>query len=273
MAPARSLAGLKVLVTGASSGIGAAVSAALAQRGACVFGTGRDSAALDAASGHFVATLARDLSEPGAPEAVVAAAAEALDGLDVVISNAGAGWYGPFESMTAAEIDRLLDINLRAPVHLARAASSHLRASTEGGQLVIVGSSAGMEGAPEEVAYSAAKAGLCGLAGSLRWEWQDGTNGESKGPLTLTLVSLGVVDTPFYSRRNRPYGLSWPKKVPVDDAARAILRAVERRQAEVFLPGWLAPAHWLSAGMPWLFRPARPTLYRLLLRFRPGPDA
>ncbi len=97
MAPARSLAGLKVLVTGASSGIGAALSAVLAERGATVFGTGRDGAALEEEGGHFVASLARDLTEPGAPAAVVSAACKALGGLDVVVSNAGAGWSGPFE--------------------------------------------------------------------------------------------------------------------------------------------------------------------------------
>ncbi len=95
MAAARSLAGLRVLVTGASSGIGAAVSSALAGRRARVFGTGRDGQALEAARDQFEATLARDLTEAGAAAAVVATAADALGGLDVVISNAGAGWAGP----------------------------------------------------------------------------------------------------------------------------------------------------------------------------------
>jgi NAD(P)-dependent dehydrogenase (short-subunit alcohol dehydrogenase family) len=266
VAPARSLAGLRVLVTGASSGIGAAVSAALADRDARVFGTGRDSAALEAGSGHFVATLARDLAETGAPEAVVSAAAVALDGLDVVVSNAGAGWLGPFESMTAEEIDVILDINLRAPVHLAHAASPHLRDSDAGGQFVIVSSIAAQGGNPEEVVYTTAKAGLRGLADSLRWEWQEGVNGGSKCPLTLTLVSLGVIDTPFYRRRNRPYGRSWPKKSPVDDVARAIVGAIERRQPDVFVPGWLALPARLNGGLPSFYRAIRPPLDRVLGR-------
>ena len=269
MAPARSLAGLKVLVTGASSGIGAAVSGSIAERGAHVFGTGRDAAALEAAAGQFVDTLALDLTEPGAPEAVVSAAAESLGGLDVLVSNAGAGWFGPLESMTAPEIDALLDINLRAPVHLARAASSHLRASAAGGQLVVVGSIAGQVGSFGEVVYSAAKAGLRGLADSLRWEWQEGVNGDSKGPLTFTLVTLGAVDTPFFSRRNRPYGRSWPKKSSVDDAARAIVGAIERRQSDVTVPRWLAVPSRLNGGLPPFYRALRPPLERLLSRLQP----
>jgi NAD(P)-dependent dehydrogenase (short-subunit alcohol dehydrogenase family) len=266
VAPARSLAGLRILVTGASSGIGAAVSAALADRGARVFGTGRDSVALEAAAEHLVATVARDLTEPGAPEAVVEAAARALDGLDVVISNAGAGWLGPFESMTAQEIDALLDINLRAPVHLAHAASPHLRRSPAGGQFVVVGSITGLVGVYGEVVYGTAKSGLRGLADSLRWEWREGANGHSEGRLTLTLVSLGVIDTPFYSRRNRPYVRSWPKKSSVDNAARAIVGAVERRQLDVVVPGWMALPARLNGGLPSLYRVIGPPLDRVLGR-------
>ena len=164
-----------MLVTGASSGIGAAVSSLLADRGARVVGTGRDGAELArvsmAGNGPFEATVARDLMEPAAPTAVVEEAAAASDGLDVVVSNAGAGWLGFFEQMPSAEIDALLDINLRAPMHLAHAASPYLRKSVAGGQLVLVGSIAGLVGVAEEVAYGAAKAGLRGLADGLRAEW------------------------------------------------------------------------------------------------------
>ncbi len=246
------------------------MSAALAERNARVFGTGRDGTALEAAGEHFVATLARDLTEPGAPEEVVSAAAGALDGLDVVISNAGAGWLGPFESMTAVEIDGLLDINLRVPVHLAHAASPHLRESSAGGQFVIVSSIAGLVGVYEEVVYTTTKAGLRGLADSLRWEWEEGVNGPSEGRLTLTLVTLGVIDTPFYGRRNRPYGRLWPKKIPVDHVARAIVGAIERRQPDLFVPGWLVVPARLNGGLPSLSRAIRPPLNRVLGRLPPG---
>jgi NAD(P)-dependent dehydrogenase (short-subunit alcohol dehydrogenase family) len=247
----RPLEKLRVLVTGASSGIGAAVSSLLAERGARVVGTGRDAAALAAASavdgGPFETTFARDLLEPSAPSAVVEAAAAALDGLDVVVSSAGAGWLGLFEQMPPAEIDTLLDINLRAPMHLAHAASPYLRKSVAGGQLVLVGSIAGLVGVAQEVAYSAAKAGLQGLADSLRAEW-------ATDQVTVTLVSPGPVDTPFYLRRNRPYRHSWPRPIPVATAARAIVRAIETRREDAVIPTWLALAARLHGGWPSLYR-------------------
>jgi NAD(P)-dependent dehydrogenase (short-subunit alcohol dehydrogenase family) len=240
-----------VLVTGASSGIGAAVSALLAGRGARVVGTGRDAAALARATvaggGPFQSTVARDLLEPSAPAEVVEAAAAAMNGLDVVVSNAGAGWLGSFEQMPPAEIDAVLDINLRAPIHLAHAASPYLRKSVAGGQLVLVGSIAGLVGVAEEVVYSAAKAGLQGLADSLRAEWET-------DHVTVTLVSPGPVDTPFYVRRNRPYTHSWPRPIPVATVAGAIVRAIETRREDVAVPPWLGLPARLHGGWPWLYR-------------------
>ena len=258
VAPARSLAGLRVLVTGASSGIGAAVSAVLAERRASVFGTGRDSNALQAGGEHFVATLAQDLTTPGAAAAVVSAAVGTLGGLDVVVSNAGAGWLGPFESMSADELDWLLDINLRAPMHLAHAASKYLHESDAGGQLVLMGSIAGLVGVPDEVAYSAAKAGLRGLADSLRAEWLAGARHPGGphpgGPVTVTLVSPGAVGTPFFTRRNQPYMRSWPRPLPVAEVANAVVAAIERRQPDVVVPPWLTGPARLNGGVPSLYR-------------------
>jgi NAD(P)-dependent dehydrogenase (short-subunit alcohol dehydrogenase family) len=266
MAQPRSLESLRTLVTGASSGIGAATSAILARHGARVVGTGRDTSALAANSRNFVATIGKDLLEEGAPGAVVSAAVEALGGLDVVVSNAGAGWSGRFESMSTEEIDWILDINLRAPLHLARAAAQYLRNSTVGGQLVLVGSIAGLLGVADEVAYCTAKAGLRGLAESLRAEWRaewraegraqwrDGGAGPRHERVTVTLVSPGPVDTAFFTTRNRPYLRSWPRAVPVETVASTIARAIEARQEDVVVPAWLAFPARLNGGVPSLYR-------------------
>jgi short-subunit dehydrogenase len=233
--------GRRVLVTGASSGIGAVVSTMLALRGARVVGTGRTFSALGLA---LEATVVQDLTEPGGPQDVVTVAAAALGGLDVVISNAGAGWLGSYESMTQVEVDTTVDLNLRAPMQLARAAAPHLLAS--GGQLVLVGSIAGLVGVANEVAYGTAKAGLRGLADGLRAEWA--------GRVTVTLVSPGPVQTPFFNRRNGPYARAWPKPVPVAPVARSIVRAVERRRTDVVVPAWLSLAARLNGGFPELYR-------------------
>lgn len=255
MAVPRSLEGLRVLVTGASSGIGAGLSRMLVDRGARVVGTGRDKAAL--ARTDFVTAICRDLCDPGAPAEVVDEAARALGGLDLVVSNAGAGWSGPFGDMPADELDRLLDINLRVPMHVARAAAPYLLGSPAGGQLVLVGSIAGLLGVPEEAAYAAAKAGLRGLADSLRAEWaRHVAQGASPGaqPVTVTLVSPGPVDTAFFSRRNRPYRRSWPKPVPVEHVAGAVVEAIGHRRPDVVVPGWLAVPARVNGGLPSLYR-------------------
>jgi len=193
-------------------------------------------------------TIVRDLLEPGAPAGVVEEAAQALGGLDLVVSNAGAGWHCPFE-MTAPEvIDQMIDLNLRAPVHLARAAAPHLLASPAGGQLVLVGSIAGLVGVRDEVAYGAAKAGLRGLADGLRAEWL------GPRPVTVTLVSPGPVATAFFERRNRPYMRSWPKPLPVARVSGAILAAIEHRREDIVLPGWLGLPARLNGGVPALYR-------------------
>jgi short-subunit dehydrogenase len=256
MPPPRPLKGLRALVTGASSGIGATVSRLLLEAGAFVVGTGRDGAALDQLP--FTACICRDLCEPGAPAEVVKEAVQALEGrLDLLVSNAGAGWTGPYEGTPADELDHLLDINLRVPMHLARASGPFLLESPAGGQLVLVGSIAGMLGVADEAAYAAAKSGLRGLADSLRAEW---AGNKPPGPhpctrpVTVSLVSPGPVDTAFFARRNQPYQRSWPKPMPVDKVAARIMDAIGHRLPDVVVPSWLGLAVRINGGAPSLYR-------------------
>jgi short-subunit dehydrogenase len=146
--------------------------------------------------------------------------------------------------MAPSDIDALLDINLKASVLLAHAAAPYLRASGARGQLVLVGSVAGLLGVAEEAVYSATKAGLRGLADALRAEWH---------PVTVTLVSPGAVNTPFFARRNRPYMRSWPRPITVAKTAEAIVDGIERRRSEVIVPRWLAVPARLNGGWPALY--------------------
>jgi NAD(P)-dependent dehydrogenase (short-subunit alcohol dehydrogenase family) len=228
------------------------VSTLLVARGARVVGTGRSPAALKLApAGVFEAAVVRDLTGPGAPGEVVSAAVSALGGLDVVVSNAGAGWSGRFETMSPADIDTVVDINLRAPLHLANAAAPYLLASEAGGQLVLMSSIVGLVGVAEEVAYGAAKYGVRGLADGLRSEWARDAPGRR---VTVTLVSPGVVDTPFFTRRNRGYERSWPKPMPVGKVARLVVRSIEQRREDVVVPPWLLLAGRLNGGLPRFYR-------------------
>ena len=240
----------RVLVTGGSSGIGAATAEEFAARGFLVAVTGRDSRALDhVARVTGGVSIPGDLREPGCPRRVVDAAAVALGGLDVVVSNAGVGWAGPFTEMTDEEMDELLDVNLRAPAHVAHASLAHLRPET--GHLVFVGSIAGLLGVAEETWYSATKAGLGMLADVLRAELR----AEHIG---LSLVIPGVVDTPYFDRRKVPYQRRYPRLIPAQVVATAIADAVEQRRDTVVVPEWL--------GWPARLKGAFPALYRRLER-------
>lgn len=240
----------KVLITGGSSGIGAAAAEEFAARGCLVAVTGRDERALDrVARAVRGVPVPGDLREPGCPKRVVDAAATALGGLDVVVSNAGIGWAGSFAKMTDEEMDELLDVNLRAPAHLVHAALAHLRPGT--GHLVFVGSIAGLLGVAGETWYSATKAGVSMLADVLRAELR----AEHIG---LSLVVPGVVDTPYFDRRKAPYQRSFPRPIAARVVAAAIADAAEQRRDTVIIPEWL--------GWPARLKGAFPTLYRRLER-------
>lgn len=236
----------KVLITGGSSGIGAATARAFAARGFLVSVTGRDQSALARVAGETGAVaIPGDITDPGFPRRVVDAAALALGGLDVVVSNAGVGWSGPFTTMTDDDIDTVLDVNLRAAAHVARASLAHLQ--PELGHLIFVGSIAGLVGVAEEAWYSATKAGLAMLADVLCAELEpDG--------IGVTLVAPGVVNTPFFERRKVPYQRQFPRPVPAQMVAAAIVDAVTRRRETVVVPGWLAWPARLKGGFPGLYR-------------------
>jgi NAD(P)-dependent dehydrogenase (short-subunit alcohol dehydrogenase family) len=235
-----------VLITGGSSGIGAATAREFAAHGARIALAGRDIAALRrVAHATGAVCIPGDLRLPGCPRRTVEAAVGALGGLDVLVSNAGVGWSGPFASMSESDIDSLLDINLRAGAHLARAALPYLRPGR--GRLVFIGSIAGLVGVAGEAWYSATKAGLGRMADSLRAELRPAGIG-------VTLVTPGVVNTAYFERRNSPYVRHYPRPVSPQLVAAAIADAVERCREEVIVPGWLSLPARLKMSFPHLYR-------------------
>jgi NAD(P)-dependent dehydrogenase (short-subunit alcohol dehydrogenase family) len=240
------LSGLRALVTGGSSGIGAATARTLSTRGVRVAVAGRDRAALRQVTADTGGVIVPgDLREPGCPRRTVEAAADALGGLDILVSNAGIGWAGPFAAMTESDIDSVLDVNLRAAAHLARAAIPHLQPGT--GRLVFVGSIAGLVGVTGEAWYSATKAGLGCLADTLRAELRPAGIG-------VSLVSPGVVDTPYFERRKVPYKRQHPQLMTAEAAAAAIVEAVDRGRDNVVVPSWLSLPARMKVNFPGLYR-------------------
>ena len=240
------LTAARVLITGGSSGIGAATAKAFAERRARVAVAGRSVASLRRIAAQTgCAVIAGDLRDRAVPARTVDEAARALGGLDVVVSNAGIGWAGRFASMSDADIDALLDVNLRAAAYIARAAIPHLLQRP--GRLVFVGSVAGLLGAPDETWYSVTKAGLSCLAEMLRAELR--TRG-----IGVSLVSPGVVDTAFFERRQVPYARRHPKLISAPAVAHTIIDVVERGRDEAVVPAWLSLPARLKANFPGLYR-------------------
>jgi NAD(P)-dependent dehydrogenase (short-subunit alcohol dehydrogenase family) len=229
-----------VLVTGASRGIGAATCAALTRRGAVVVAAGRDETAL--AGVAAAATVVADAADPAAAPALVAAAVDRHGRLDAVVANAGLGWAGEFAAMDPARITELVDVNLRAPMLLARAALPVLRRP---GALVFVTSIAGLVGVPGETVYSVTKAGLETFATLLREE-VDG--------VTVSTVAPGAVDTGFFTTRGVPYDRSFPRPIPPRRVADAVVEAIATGRERQVEPRWLAVPARLSATLPKTYR-------------------
>jgi short-subunit dehydrogenase len=234
------ISGATVLITGASSGIGAATARAVAVAGGRTVLTGRDGdrlAAVAAETGGvaFVADITRQVE-----------VAEVAEPVDVLVNNAGVGWAGPFDEMTDADIDRLIAVNLAAPIRLTRALLPGM-VERGRGHVVFVASIAGATGVRHEAVYSATKAGLIYFADSLRYE----LGGSGVG---VSVVLPGVVDTPFFDRRGRPYDRRRPAPIPAERVARTIVTAIERDRAEAYQPGWMRIPARLRGGAPALFR-------------------
>ena len=166
------LGGSRVLLTGASGGIGRAVARALHGRGARVLLSGRRTEALEglrAELGGNAEILEADLAE----KADVAALAERAGAVDVLVANAGLPASGRLERFTAEEIDRALDVNLRAPIQLTRALVPGM-VERGRGHVVFVSSLSGKVASARSALYSATKFGLRGFAGGLREDLHGG---------------------------------------------------------------------------------------------------
>ena len=158
------LPGARVLLTGATGGLGRAVAEALHERGARLILTGRRVERLESLAERTGArVLADDLADPGAVERIVAAAGP----VDVLIANAAVPAGGNIFEHSVADIDAALAVNLRAPMALARILATAMVANG-GGHIVFMSSLAGKAASPGGSVYSATKFGLRGFALGLR---------------------------------------------------------------------------------------------------------
>ncbi|MFF5980586.1 SDR family oxidoreductase [Streptomyces olindensis] len=187
------LDGKVALVTGGSRGIGAATVLRLAREGADVavgYVHGKEAAedvvrAVEALGRRAVA-LRADAAQPADAAGVVDAAAEALGGLDILVNNAGVGVLGPLQSLSLADVERVLAVNVRGVFLASQAAAARMG---EGGRIITIGSCMAQRvPGPGGTLYAMSKAALAGLTKALAREL--GERG-----ITANLVHPGPIDT------------------------------------------------------------------------------
>ncbi|MCE9632185.1 MAG: SDR family NAD(P)-dependent oxidoreductase [Planctomycetia bacterium] len=241
----RRLAGQRVIVTGASSGVGRATALELARRGAHVMATARradrlkELAAAPAGAGSIIHE-AGDICDPAFRDRLVATATDRLGGLDGVVAAAGGGAIGRFRDLTAETFARIIDLDLVAPAELVRRSLPHLAAGHDP-VVVLVGSILGLHPLPLHGDYCAAKAALRSLAGTLRMELAaDG--------IEVLLVNLGPTASEFWDALVVGQRPPWSRgrRMPADRAAAAIAAGMERRHREI-TPGWQAKGFAIAA--------------------------
>jgi short-subunit dehydrogenase len=229
------LEGRVAAITGASSGIGLACAKALAREGvAVVLGARRvdrleQAAAEIRGAGGRVETVAMDVTIEADVNRLIDTARLAFGALDIVVCNAGFGYYGTVEDTPVDVMRRMMDVNFMGTFLGARAALPVFRQQGRG-HIVIVSSIVGQRGIPLMAGYTATKAAQAGFAESLR---------SSLGPTNIHVSAVYPVstDTEFRSSMERDYGFSvsglGPKQ-PVEEVAAAIVDCIRRPRAEVY---------------------------------------
>lgn len=158
--------GAVVLVTGGARGVGAGISATFRELGARVVVCGRTPPG--ASDACFVEC---DVRDPGQIEAMMEQVLERWGRLDVVVNNAGGAPHAAAAEASPRFHDKIVQLNLLAPLHVAQQANAVMRRQDDGGSIVMVGSVSGRRSSPGTAAYGAAKAGLENLTASLAVEW------------------------------------------------------------------------------------------------------
>ena len=256
----RRFAGKRVIVTGASGGIGAATVRQFVVEGARVALLARNRARLEAVADHMggVDTLVvpADVTDSQAVGLAIERIATYFGGIDILVNNAGYHARGVFEERRFDELTRMIDVNLRAPAVLSRLVLPYLRRAG-GGAIVNVSSLAGRVPSANTATYCASKSGLRAFSLALAEEL------EGSG-ITVSVISPGLVDTEFFAGQlERISALAFSQPVSTaDEVAKTVLACAHDGRSERSVPALAGYMCFLGSLFPGGKRLLRPWLER-----------
>jgi len=257
----REIAGKTVFITGASAGVGLACAQRFLQLGANVVMCARDAARLQRAAAALRAderllVLAWDVADTQRADEMFARTVERFGALHVLVNNAGCNVRGELLDLDAEAIQRIIDVNFRAPLLLSRAALPHLKRSGSAA-IVNVASLAGRIPLAHEAVYSATKFGLRAFSLALADEL-------SGSDISVSVVSPGPISTGFILEAldDVPDLVFSQPMSSAEEVAGEVIACVRDGRPERALPalsGWLCNLGYL---FPWLARALRPAMVR-----------
>lgn len=245
----RSISGLRILLTGASSGIGRELAIQLVQRGAHVFAIARrrerlEELAREINRPELFAFRETDVTDPGQRTAAINACLARFGGLDVLINNAGSGAIGPFVASDEERLRRVMEVNFFAPVELIRLAIPSLRKGNTP-LIVNVSSVLGHRAVPQKSEYCASKFALHGFSDALRAEL-------AREQIDVLLVSPSTTQTEFFDKvagdTQKPHGRFGAKSPAY--VARATIRGIQAGRHEIILSTGGRLLVWLDRLCP-----------------------
>ena len=221
------MAGRRVIVTGAASGIGKAIAQLFREEGAKLALIDMSEDALgEVARNLDAAAILLDLADASAIEDAVARAADAMHGIDGIVNCAAYARGGPIETMTNEILGRFIAVNLTAPYILCRAALPHLR-EAEGATIVNIASGQGLLPSPNNTAYAATKGGLIAFS--------KGLASELAPKIRVNSLCPGVTNTPMAEALFKDYANPNDAPFVQQYALRRIAEPIEIARGALYL--------------------------------------
>ncbi|SNY77074.1 Short-chain dehydrogenase [Nocardia amikacinitolerans] len=254
--------GKSCLITGAASGLGRGTAHAVAAKGASLIltdidaeGLRRTAEELRAAGATVRVAEALDVSDHTAVVALAAKVHDEIGSVDIVMNVAGIATWGTVDRLTHDQWRRTIDIDLMGPIHVIEEFLPPMIEAGRGGHLVNVSSAAGLFGLPWHAPYSASKFGLRGVSEVLRFDLR-------RHGIGVSLVCPGAMSTPMVNRVDiagvdreaeavqRGLKLFLRHAVTAEQAAKSIVRGVERNRYLIYTSQDIRIGHWAQRYFP-----------------------